>query len=123
MTRALQIVVVLATLFAGGAATAQQAPRLGYLFPPVLQAGADNQVLAGGFDFTPDLQFFVLDDRLTIEPLGAPGEFLVPLPPYWFGPRDSTPAMPIAREMPVRISPPPKRNWLSPQAAAWRNSP
>jgi hypothetical protein len=84
-------------------AVAQKAPELGYVFPPVVQAGAETSVQLGGYDFTPDMQFFVHDDRVTVSILGPPGDFLVPKPPYWFGEKGFQAAFPIAREIPARI--------------------
>ena len=62
---------------------AQKAPELGYVFPPAVRAGTKTAVQLGGYDFTPDMQFFVHDDRVTLSVLGPPGEFIIPKPPYW----------------------------------------
>ena len=84
----------------------QQAPEVGYMHPPVVTAGTTTNVQLGGFDFTPDMQWFVHDERIELEILGEPGEYLLPPPPYWFGPRASTPALPIPREVSARITVP-----------------
>lgn len=76
-------------------ALAQKSPGLGYVFPPALQAGKHHEVALGGYDFTIDQQWFILDERITLQTDGVPGDYLVPPPPYWFGPRSSLPAMPI----------------------------
>lgn len=84
-------------------ASAQQAPSLGYVYPPVVSPGQTTEVALGGYDLTPDLQFFVHDDRVTLTPHGPPGEFFITGPPYWFGPRGFTTAMRIPREIPARL--------------------
>lgn len=84
-------------------AHAQKAPELGYVFPPGVAAGSGSDVRLGGFDFTPDLEFFAENPQLRIIPLGPPGDFLIPKPPYWFGPKASTAATPIAREIPAQL--------------------
>ena len=38
-----------------------QAPSLGYVFPPSVQVGSSVEVNLGGYDFTPDMQFFAHD--------------------------------------------------------------
>ena len=85
------------------AATAQQAPSLGYAFPPAVSPGSTAEVALGGYDFTPDMQFFALDERVRLTPKDEPGEFFVTPPPYWFGPRGFSGAMKIPREISVQI--------------------
>lgn len=80
-------------------AMAQKSPGLGYVFPPALKAGEAHEVALGGYDFTVDMQWFVLDERITLKTDGIPGAYNVPPPPYWFGPRSGLPAMPIPREV------------------------
>src|SRR5689334_12408503 len=63
----------------------QKAPEVGYVYPPGGKAGTTVDVKLGGYDWTPDLQYFVLDPRAKLEILGPPGPILVPRPPYWFG--------------------------------------
>ncbi len=82
---------------------AQKVPALGYVFPPVVVAGKATEVQLGGYDFTEDLQWFVYDPRVKLTPHGVPGDYHLPPPPYWFGPRASLPAMPIPREVPATI--------------------
>jgi len=90
-------------------AVAQQRPELGYIFPPGGQAGSTVEVQLGGYDFTSDTQFFVLDTRVTLEVLGPPSPPLHPGPPHWFGPRalNSNKPFPIPREVPARLTIPP----------------
>ena len=83
-----------------------QAPALGYVYPPAVKAGSTTEVQLGGYDFTPDMQFFVHDERVKLNVLGGPGEFFVPEPPYWFGPKGRTTAFPIPRELPATIEVP-----------------
>ncbi len=88
------------------AALAQKPPGLGYVFPPTVAAGGATEVHIGGFDFTRDLEWFVHDDRVQLEILGEAGDYLILPPPYWSGPRASTPALPIPREVPARFTVP-----------------
>ena len=76
---------------------AQKAPELGYVFPPAITLGETKQVTLGGYDFTPDMEFFVHGDNVSLKTEGPPGDFLVPGPPYWFGEKGSSPAFPIPR--------------------------
>jgi hypothetical protein len=85
------------------AAPAQLAPGAGYIFPAGGRAGTTVEVRLGGYDWTPDMQFFVHDRRILLEVLGPPGELLIPPPPYWFGGRSKVPALPIPREVPARF--------------------
>ena len=80
------------------------APGVGYVYPPVLPAGVATEVRLGGFEFTPDLEIHSLDPRVAVEKLGPPGVFLVPGPPYWFGTKSFTNAIPIPREVAARIN-------------------
>ncbi len=82
----------------------QLAPDLGYVYPPVVPAGAATEVQLGGYDFTPDLEAHSLDAGVTIELTGPAGEFLVPPPPYWFGKKGFSGAFPIPREVPARLT-------------------
>jgi hypothetical protein len=90
-------------LFISSTALAQKAPQLGYVYPPAIRAGEATEVQLGGFDFTSDMQWFVHDEQVRLHVLGTPGEYHLPPPPYWIGPRASTPALPIPREVPARI--------------------
>jgi hypothetical protein len=87
-------------------AFAQKAPEAGYVYPPGAAAGTTIDVRLGGYDWTPDVQIFVSDPRVTLELLGLPGEILVPPPPYWFGPKSTSPGWPIPRETPARLTVP-----------------
>lgn len=82
---------------------AQKPPGLGYVFPPVVRAGQTTDVQLGVYDYTTDLEWFVHDDRAQLKILGPAGDYLLPPPPYWHGPRSSSPAMPIPREVPAQI--------------------
>lgn len=83
---------------------AQQRPEVGYVFPAAAQPGKTVDVVFGGYDFTPDTQFFVLDERVQLEILGPPSELLFLPPPYWFGPKASNKAFPVPREVPARLT-------------------
>ena len=83
-----------------------QAPSLGYCFPPAVQRGKTTDVVLGGYDLTPDMQFFVHHPEVQLQVAGALGPFLVPPRPYWEGPRVFMSALPIPREQPVRLTVP-----------------
>lgn len=78
-------------------------PGLGYVYPPAVPAGAETQVQLGGYDFTPDMQWFVHHDSVKLETDGVPGDFLDIPPPYWTGPRAGGASLPIPREVTARI--------------------
>lgn len=83
---------------------AQKAPDVGYVFPPVLRIGETTNVQLGGYDWTDDLDWFVHNDQVRLEVLGPPGDYLLAPPPYWTGPRASTTALPIPREVPASMA-------------------
>ena len=83
--------------------SAQTAPQVSYVYPAGAQRGQTVEVDLGGFDFTPDMDFFVHAERFELTPLGPPGRFFVPEPPYWFGPKGRSGAFPIPREVQARI--------------------
>ena len=85
-------------------AMAQQAPEIGYMYPPGGQAGTTFDVVLGGYDWTPDMQIFVGDTRVKLEVTGPPGPVLVDEPPYWFGKKARGPAFPQAREIPGKLT-------------------
>lgn len=92
------------TLYPADAAKAQKGPELGYVFPPAVEAGASTQVKLGGYDLTPDMQFFLHSDQARLQVDGALGRFHVPPPPYWFGEKARQTAFPIPREFPATVS-------------------
>ncbi|MBA4063439.1 MAG: hypothetical protein C0501_06945 [Isosphaera sp.] len=81
-----------------------KAPEPGYVYPPGGRAGTTVDVHLGGFDWTPDLQFFVLDPRVKLAPAGEPGPILVPPPPYWFGAKSTIAPLPLPREQAAKIT-------------------
>lgn len=81
----------------------QQAPSIGYVYPAGGQAGTTVDAKLGGFDWTPDIQIFCLNTHVKLEVLGPPGEVIVPEPPYWFGKKGRSNALPMPRETPVRF--------------------
>ncbi len=99
-------VLFLLTLPFRSEAFAQLAPGLGYAFPPVAKIGETTPTQLGGFDLTPDVQWFVHRDDIKLEIKGPAGDFLLPPPPYWVGPRGGTNALPIPREVPAAITVP-----------------
>ncbi len=102
-------ILALAAGLLAGRAAAQQRPTLGYVYPPGGQAGSSVEVQLGGYDLTPDVEFFVDDDRVQLEILSQPGPLIYPGAPYWFGPRalNSYKPFPIPRELTARITIPP----------------
>ena len=102
--------LLMATCFS--AARGQLAPSIGYMNPAGGEAGQTIEVLLGGYDWTPDMQVFVLDPRVQLEILDAPGPVIVPEPPYWFGgavrrafplPRETRARLTIPADMPAGI--------------------
>jgi len=82
---------------------AQKVPEAGYVFPPGGKAGTTVEVRLGGYDWTPDMEFFVHDRRVRLTPTAAPGPILVPGPPYWFGAKGRIVALPLPREVPAQF--------------------
>lgn len=97
-------VAVAVPLLSFSAVHAQLAPGTAYVFPPALQPGTTTAVQLGVIDPTPDLQWFVHDARLNLRILGPAGDFHLPAPPYWKGPRGGTNAPPIPREVPAELT-------------------
>ncbi|WP_166831983.1 hypothetical protein [Thalassoroseus pseudoceratinae] len=99
-------ILLMLTFGNGPTATAQQRPEVGYVFPPGAAPGTTVEVKLGGYDFTPDTQFFVLDERIQLEVLGPPSEQLHPGPPHWFGPKavNSNKPFLVPREVPARLT-------------------
>jgi hypothetical protein len=82
----------------------QQPPEVGYVYPPGGPAGSTVEVQLGGYDWTPDMQFFVLDERIKLEVMGPPGEMLHPAPPHWFGPKARNKPYSVPREVQARLT-------------------
>jgi len=85
-------------------AAADQAPhpQMGYVFPPGATAGGTYDVQLGGYNWTPDMQFFVLDERVRLEVVGPLGKMLMPEPPFFVGNKAYYPS-PIPRERSARF--------------------
>ncbi len=81
-----------------------KAPEPGYVYPPGGRAGSTVDVQLGGFDWTPDLQFFVLDPRVKLDITGELGPILIPPPPYWFGAKSFLTPLPLPREQAARLT-------------------
>ncbi len=95
----LAVAPLVVIVFLGALAAAQTPPSLGYVYPPAVQVGTTIDVQLGGYDLTPDTQFFVHDSRVKLTTDGNPGPFLVPKPPYWFGEKGRSAAFAIPREI------------------------
>ena len=80
-----------------------EAPSAGYMYPPVVPAGVVTEVQLGGYEFTPDVEFFSPDPQVTITKTGPPGKFIVAPPPYWFGQKSMRAPFPIPRVVPAQI--------------------
>ena len=81
-----------------------QAPEPGYLYPPGGQVGRTLDVQVAGFDWTPDVQLFVLDPRVKLDISGDLGPILVPPPPYWFGAKSTLASLPLPRERLAKLT-------------------
>ncbi len=84
-------------------ARAQKAPEAGYIFPAGGKAGATVDVRLGGYDWTPDMEYFVHDQRVKLIASGPPGPILIAPPPYWFGQKGRLVSMPLAREVSAKV--------------------
>ncbi len=103
MNRSLIPMIVLASFSIAPPARAQKAPEAGYIFPAGGKAGTTVEVHLGGYDWTPDMEFFVHDARVKLIPSGLLGPILIPPPPYWFGAKGRIAALPLPREVPAKI--------------------
>jgi hypothetical protein len=83
---------------------AQLPPSIGYMFPPGGQAGQTTEVTLGGYDWTPDMQVFVHDERIRLEIVGEPGPVMVPEPPYWFGKKARRAPYKLPRETKAKLT-------------------
>ena len=81
-----------------------KAPEPGYVFPSGGKAGTTINVQLGGYDWTPDVQLFVLDPRVKLEITGEQGPVLVPPPPFWFGAKSTSNAPLLPRERAARFT-------------------
>lgn len=77
---------------------------MGYMFPAGGQAGQSTEVTLGGYDWTPDMQVFSHDPRISIEIIGQPGPVIVPEPPYWFGKKARRSPFPLPREVRAKLN-------------------
>lgn len=60
-------------------------PQIAYVHPAGAKRGSTVNVVLAGIQWTPDMQYFVLEDGVEIDIVGALGPLIVPEPPYWFG--------------------------------------
>ncbi len=79
-----------------------QAPEVGHTFPAGGKAGTAVTVQLGGYDFTPDIDYFLHHPQATLKVTGKLGPYLVAPPPYWFGPKGRSTAFKIPRELTAR---------------------
>src|SRR5438552_16430873 len=97
------IVGVLVVLCNAPVAQAQKSPEAGYIFPAGGKAGTTVEVHLGGYEWTPDMEYLVHDQRVRLIPAGPPGPILIPGPPYWFGAKGRIAALPLPREVPAKL--------------------
>ncbi len=95
---------ILLALVVGSPAAAQKAPEVGYVYPPGGRAGTTVEVHLGGYDWTPDLQYFVHHPGVKLEIAGPLTPIFLTPPPYWSGPKVYANALPIPRERPARLT-------------------
>lgn len=99
------MVVLIISFFIGPlSAIAQHPPSIGYMFPSGGQAGQTIELTLGGYDWTPDMQVFVRDERIRLEIVGEPGPVIVPEPPYWFGKKARRAPYKLPRETKARLT-------------------
>ena len=77
-------------------------PAVAYVFPPGARAGTTLDVRLAGSDWTPDMQFFVLEPRVNLEIRSSLGKVLMPGPPFLIGPKANDP-LPLSREVSARL--------------------
>ena len=97
-------ICALALILHSNAAMAQKAPDAAYAFPGGGRAGDTIEVGLGGYDFTPDMQFFISEGQVPFKVLSPPGPILITPPPYWFGPKSRNPPHSLPREVRVQLS-------------------
>ena len=87
------------------------------MFPPGGRPGENVDVVLGGYDWTPDMQLFPHDSRITLEMTGTPGPVIVPEPPYWFGKKARRSPFLLPRETQARLTIP---SDISPGVYKWQ---
>jgi hypothetical protein len=110
------VALVPAVLLAQKKTADLKAPEPGYIFPAGGKVGTTVDVKLGGYDWTPDVQLFVLDPRVKLQFTGDQGPIQVPPPPYWFGAKSTLAPLPLPRERPARFTLPAD---LPPGAIRW----
>ena len=112
----LAVMTFSAMQFVAGQLAAQKPPdpEVGYIYPPGAQRGQTVTVQLAGFDWTPDLEFFVLDERVKLVTQGTLSPHLFPEPPFPIGMKAyRPPALPreitATLELPVDLPPGPIR--------------
>jgi hypothetical protein len=99
----LALPALVSILFIPAVASAQRAPEAGYIFPNGGKAGTTIDVKLGGYNWTPDMEYFVSDSRVRLVPSGPPGPILIPEPPYWFGAKGRIAALPLPKEVEAKL--------------------
>jgi hypothetical protein len=79
-------------------------PQIGYMYPPCVRSGSTVDVTLGTYDWTPDMQVLVHDDRIKLEITGPAGDPILTPPPYWFANKAGQAQPPLAREVPARLT-------------------
>ena len=96
--------LLIGSLWLPSIAWRQNDPGLGDVFPPAVNAGATTSVRLGGYDYTPDVIVHIPNPLIQLSAQGPPGPFLIPKPPYWFGTKSRSAALPIPREIPITFT-------------------
>ncbi len=78
-------------------------PETGYIYPPGATAGSKVDVRLGGFNWTPDLEFFVHDKRIKLNVTGKLSRMFLPGAPYLVGTKAYHPP-PMPREVTATLS-------------------
>jgi hypothetical protein len=100
-TRAVATLLVV-LIAAAARAEGPPEPEIGYTFPAGGRAGQAVAVRLGIDEWTPDLQYFVYADGVSLTIDGAPGPLLLQDRPHPFGKKAYNPP-PLPREVPARF--------------------
>ena len=94
----------LVLLAIGPHSAAALAPESGYVFPPGGKAGTTVEVRLGGYDWTPDMQFFVLDRASSSKSSARPATCHVRRRRTGSGPQQAWRPLPLPREAPASFA-------------------
>jgi hypothetical protein len=95
---------LLATLLLAAPVFAQRSGEFGYVYPAGGKAGTTVDVVLGGYNWTPDMDFVVFDPRVKLAVTGPLSPIIIPPPPYWFGAKGRLANLPLPKEFPAKIT-------------------